>query len=125
MSEITFLHDMVDPEDPDGRTYREVNLEKIPGIPVGTLVEVKRSGVRLFVVAHRRDCDGTPLYCLGPDRENTRQLLPGMANPGWSCGYAEDSLTVLPNPVSIVRDWLRSDPVLPKEVHAAIWSLLG
>ena len=52
----------------------EQNNKKIPHkIPVGSLVEIVYNdeydenntfGVRLFVVAHTRDCDGTPLYSL-------------------------------------------------------------
>jgi hypothetical protein len=39
-------------------------------IQIGTLVEVQCSeenmnGIRLYVTAHRRDSDGTPLYSLG------------------------------------------------------------
>lgn len=43
------------------KTGKEVNAEKIHKIPIGALVEIK-TGVRLFVVYHGRDCDQTPLY---------------------------------------------------------------
>lgn len=56
--------DLKDPNDKDGRTYREVNNEKDHRINVGTLVELHH-GERLFVVKQTRDCDGTPLYNLG------------------------------------------------------------
>lgn len=56
-----------------GKTFREENEEKKHNIPLGTLVEVDvddyylenpKKGLRLFVVSHDRDCDGTPLYSL-------------------------------------------------------------
>jgi hypothetical protein len=57
-----------------GKTFREENSEKNHNIPLGTLVEVgeeisRYSGLRLFVVDHNRDCDGTPLYTLSFERE--------------------------------------------------------
>ena len=58
------IEDMTDPDDPQGRTYREVNAEKQHSIPLGTLVEI-RSGERLRVMRHTRDCDQTPLYSIG------------------------------------------------------------
>ena len=72
MSGIIMVHELV--ED-NGKTIKENNLEKQHTIPLGALVEIKdddsdcypedyRNGLRLFVVAHRRDCDGTPLYSL-------------------------------------------------------------
>lgn len=65
------IHDLVNPD--TGKTYKEENLEKRHNVPIGTLVEVKwdewfgdgacwKIHARLWVVAHRRDCDGTPLY---------------------------------------------------------------
>ena len=57
------------------KTVKENNLEIDHNIPLGTLVEVKfdtwhgkgaceKVHARLYVVAHNRDCDGTPLYSL-------------------------------------------------------------
>jgi hypothetical protein len=60
----------------DGRTIKEHNMDLKHNIPLGTLVEIvapdsdyeteeyMRNGLRLFVVRHDRDCDGTPLYSL-------------------------------------------------------------
>lgn len=54
----------------NGKTVRENNLDIEHAIPVGTLVEVLSDGdnptamLRVFVVEHTRDCDGTPLYSL-------------------------------------------------------------
>ncbi|GAF85670.1 unnamed protein product [marine sediment metagenome] len=59
----------------NGKTIKENNLELKHNISIGTLVEVKydewygdgaceKVHARLFIVAHGRDCDGTPLYSL-------------------------------------------------------------
>ena len=55
------IADCKDPNDSHGRTYRELNLAIKHKFPIGSLVELE-NGARLFVVAHTRDCDGTPLY---------------------------------------------------------------
>lgn len=86
--------DLVDPDDPEGRTWREINAAKTHAIAVGTLVELE-SGVRLWVVHHSRDCDQTPLYCLGPVRADTTQQETGFSNPQWINGYPEESLAVV------------------------------
>jgi hypothetical protein len=89
-----FLHiaDLVNPN--SGKTYREENTEKEHIIPIGSLVELK-SGVRLFVVFHERDCDGTPLYCLAIDSTDTIQEHPSFLNRKWHGGYSEESLKVI------------------------------
>jgi len=56
--------DLKDPNDPDGKTYRQVNAEREHQYDVGDLVALE-SGVRLFIVKLTRDCDQTPLYSLG------------------------------------------------------------
>jgi|ERR1035437_883508 hypothetical protein len=90
-----------------GKTFREENNEKTHNIPLGTLVEVSfgdsndesKNGLRLFVVSHNRDCDGTPLYGLsfrkdwkidlyGPDYE---MLTKAMVD----YGYSEKCLKVI------------------------------
>ncbi len=69
---FTILHDMVES---NGKTIKENNLAIKHKIPIGSLVEVKfdewfgdgacwKVQARLFVDAHTRDCDGTPLYTL-------------------------------------------------------------
>lgn len=85
------IHNLKDPTNKQNRTYREVNFEKKHNIPLGKLVELS-SGVRLFVVSHNRDCDGTPLYSLCHDREDIIRKCQGFANPAWTNGYTEDSL---------------------------------
>lgn len=91
---IIRVSDLQDPNDPQGRSYKEVNAERVHNIPIGTLVELE-DGVRLWVVSHNRDCDQTPLYSLCIDRNNTVQVKPGFGNYGWDMGYAEESLKVV------------------------------
>lgn len=85
--DIINVADLVDPDDPQGRTYRQVNAAKTHGIPLGALVQLK-SGARLFVVLHGRDCDRTPLYCLATDPDEEDKYR-------WLGGYSEGSLTVV------------------------------
>lgn len=54
--------------------------------------------MRLFVVHHSRDCDQTPLYCLGPDPNDTVQEDPRFINRKWINGYSEDCLKVIRGP---------------------------
>lgn len=65
------IHDTVEE---NGLTIKENNLNRKHQIPIGELVEVipwdiearaKWEGIRLRVVAHHRDCDGSPLYSIG------------------------------------------------------------
>jgi hypothetical protein len=92
----TFINvaDLKDPNDPKGRTWREINNAKEHNIPVGTLVELE-NGVRLFVVSHNRDCDGTPLYAMSADPEDTKVEVAGFANRKWIHGYPEHCLEVV------------------------------
>jgi hypothetical protein len=53
----------------NGKTIRQNNMEKQHAIPLGSLVEINldyhdNHGMRMRVVGHDRDCDGTPLYSL-------------------------------------------------------------
>jgi hypothetical protein len=55
----------------NGKTIKQNNLTIVHEIPIGSLVEIQDegneeqiNGLRLFVVNHSRDCDGTPLYDL-------------------------------------------------------------
>lgn len=94
--------DLPDPDDPLGRSYREVNAEKTHGIALGALVELE-SGARLFVVKLGRDCDGTPLYWLAGDMP---EMVEGEDSPyaiqhersKWIGGYGEESLRVVSPP---------------------------
>ena len=89
-----------------GKTFRQENNEKIHNIPLGTLVEVDfddsdgdpKRGLRLFVVSHDRDCDGTPLYSLSFNK-NWRNDLYGeqfkqFMNMQIDSGYSEGCLKV-------------------------------
>ena len=80
---VCVFHDMVQD---NGKTIKEENLEKGHNIPIGTLVETKYSTwhgagacekvhVRLWVVAHERDCDGTPLYTLCKNRNPSEGIV--------------------------------------------------
>lgn len=85
------IADLVDHNDPEGRTYREINNAIKHSFEVGQLVE-RENGARLFVVKQTRDCDGTPLYCLCPNSEDIIQERPGFANHGWVNGCSEYGL---------------------------------
>lgn len=87
MIEIINVADLTDPNDPQRRTYREVNREKVHKIPLGTLVELE-TGERLFVKQHTRDCDMSPLYSIGVG-DHDGSLF------GTVHGYDEESLTVV------------------------------
>jgi hypothetical protein len=97
--QIINVADLKDPNDPQGRSYREVNAAQQHKYPVGTLVE-KEDGCRAWVVKHSRDCDRTPLYVLSLEKDDTEPRYDsiGLANHGWSGGWSEESLTpVVPN----------------------------
>lgn len=105
MNQVIFINvaDLVDPDDLQGRTYRQINAAKTHSIPIGSLVEVMmhdpaESGVRLFVVWLGRDCDQTPLYYLCHDPEDTVKEHPKFRNHKWVGGFSEESLTVIRGP---------------------------
>lgn len=96
---FTAIHDLVDQSDPQGRTYKQVNAEKVHRIPVGTLVEVVSTGVRAFVVKHSRDCDMTPHYYLSMRQDDIGKTATECGSIGegfrpshWSGGWPEHSL---------------------------------
>lgn len=88
------IADMTDPDDADGRTYRQVNAAATHAIPIGALVELE-TGVRSFVVYHGRDCDQTPLYWLSPDVDDTERKDTRFGNRLWDGGYGEQELTIV------------------------------
>lgn len=94
MVTIINIADIKDPDDPDGRSYREVNHAKKHAIKVGQLVELD-DGVRLWVVMQTRDCDGTPLYTLCHDKNDTIQGEGFFANIKWIHGYSDGGLVVV------------------------------
>ena len=100
--ESPFIHvaDIVNPE--TGNTYREDNEAKKHQIPIGNLVEIvsdsdddRFDGVRLYVVYHHRDCDGTPLYAMAFDKTDTVQDDPRFHNRKWLHGFPEKSIRVV------------------------------
>jgi len=94
MENITIIHDLKDSKDSLGRSFKEVNMKKTHNITMGSLVEC-HNGVRLFVVSLDRDCDGTPLYSLCADKNDTVRYSEGFGNTGWDRGYSEGSLKVI------------------------------
>jgi hypothetical protein len=83
--------DLVDPSDPRGRSYRQINAAKAHKWSIGMLVELE-DGVRLWVVAHERDRDQAPAYSLAWNRDDNVPKRPGYANYGWRHGIPEDAL---------------------------------
>ena len=109
-----------------GKTIREENLEKVHNIALGQVVEldvdveespmrIYRLGsdkkevligftgtLRLVVVGHLRDCDGTPLYGLADQPvllPESKSVVDNMKHRRFmnyvSCGHSEESLTVV------------------------------
>lgn len=79
---IIFVGDIVEE---NGKTWKENNLAIEHDIPIGTLVEItyksdyeeeneSKYGLRLFVVNHSRDCDGTPLYDMSFDQKAFKEF---------------------------------------------------
>ena len=79
---IIFVGDIVEE---NGKTWKENNLAIKHDIPIGTLVEItyksdyeeeneSKYGLRLFVVNHSRDCDGTPLYDMSFDQKAFKEF---------------------------------------------------
>lgn len=76
---------VADVVEPNGKTVRENNRSIPHEFPIGALVEISTNcpigqfgsnynGVRLFVVGHARDCDGSPLYSLSFDPNACKEL---------------------------------------------------
>lgn len=76
------ISDLKDPDDTEGRTYREINNATPHKYSIGQLVEFE-DGVRLFITKLVRDCDGTPLYQFGFDGNTVRH------------NYSKDSFVVI------------------------------
>ena len=102
--EFVNIADLTNPE--TGKTYRQENNEKQHKIPLGSLVEVKGdeydskvNGLRLWVVMHQRDCDGTPLYGLSFNKDWSADMYGKdyrmIANAAIDGGYSEESLIIV------------------------------
>jgi len=90
------VNTIVNPE--SGLTYRQENEQKTHNIPLGTLVELE-TGVRLYVVLHERDFDGTPLYALSFDKDWEPNMY-GAEHKNFArwkvdAGYPEQSLKIV------------------------------
>jgi hypothetical protein len=99
---VNRISDLKDPNDPNGRSYREVNACKDHKYALGALVEIMH-GARLWVVHHARDCDQTPLYCLSWNPSDTTIEREGFYNAGWVTGIPEGALTFIRNVNPITR----------------------
>jgi hypothetical protein len=72
-------------------------------IQIGDLVEIKATGVRLFVVEFSTDFDGSRFYCLCHYRHDTNQGKPycipafmnQAMNEGWIGGYCRLDLEII------------------------------
>ncbi len=94
---IIFIHDITNPA--TGNTYKEDNLKLKHKFEIGDLVELG-SGVRLFIAAQNRDCDGSLLYSLTIDLEDyffyMKECNEGFSTlAGTAIGYPEESLTLI------------------------------
>ena len=109
MVEFVIPHQLLDSK--TGRTYKEGNLAQPHSIPIGALVEfapnedfivedaeagldLDQRGIRLHVIAHTRDCDGSPLYVLGIMGDRWTGLDGSLGNRCYG-GYSEGSLRVV------------------------------
>lgn len=89
--------------DGTGRTIKEVNLAQRHAIPLGALVEIvsedeesPRAGMRAYVIGHSRDCDGSPLYHLGPKGSTVfSELGAPLFMPGVMINFGEESLRIV------------------------------
>lgn len=115
---FTVVYNLIDPNDPQGRSYKEINLEQQHSWPRGTLVEIDyedsdNNGVRMFVALCGRDCDGTPLYWLTHDLAEIGKTSPWYERHAafrhWHGGYSEDSLNLISLPdearLKKITDW--------------------
>jgi hypothetical protein len=99
---LIMIADIVDPNDTQGRTYRQINATLTHQIPMGALVEIVgddkhphlMDGARLFVVYRGRDCDQTPLYwlCGDPEKTDNSDFFTRCA---WHGGYPEEALEII------------------------------
>jgi len=88
MKTFSSISDLKDPDDPKGRSYRQVNNATPHSLGLGVLVELE-NGARLFTAKHTRDCDGTPLYSLTHESQDGEYPLNEMY---WTHGHSEDGI---------------------------------
>jgi hypothetical protein len=96
---VNVLHCFYNKIEKNGKSIKENNLEKKHIIPIGTLIEIVSlsdyMGVRLYVVSHKRDCDGTPLYYLSYDKTDAAQENNLFANVSWLGGFSDRCLKII------------------------------
>jgi len=85
---IINIADLKDPEDMQGRTYRQVNNARIHKFNIGNLVQIDGE-VRLFIARLTRDCDGTPLYTLTHEKRENDYPLNEIY---FAYGFSEDGM---------------------------------
>jgi hypothetical protein len=117
MSNVQLVSEIIES---NGKTIRQNNMQEQHTIELGTLVEIEapyldENGLRVFVVEHNRDCDGTPLYLLSANRnyaqdkqeyeefkhgypEGMRLLLQGQLEGNRAGNFSSDSLKVIRKP---------------------------
>lgn len=87
-----------------GESFRTLNLKKSHKIPLKTMVEIDAEetdyhGLRLFVVLHTRDFDGTPLYSLSFDKNYHPKMFgkhfESVANFRVCGGWSDESLKII------------------------------
>ncbi len=112
MTQVVMIHNIVEG---NGKTIKENNLAKTHNIPIGSLVEAQwdewfsegacwKVHARLWVVAHNRDCDGTPLYSLSRWKDPSFALQVKQTHNG----FGEESLST----VEVTPEVQRGDNVL-------------
>ncbi len=90
MTDIFFnIADLTDPNDPQGRTYRQINLATPHKYEVGALIELENKA-RLFIARQTRDCDGAPLYSL--THETRKDDFP-LNELYFAHGFSEEGMT--------------------------------
>jgi hypothetical protein len=102
MNKIVLFSEIVEE---NGKTIRENNMVKNHTIPLGALVEVENSKIRLFVVHQGRDCDGTPLYWLDVDFYGWNYGNEYKVFRKWTGGYSVGSLTIITLPEQNKPEW--------------------
>ena len=95
-----FIADLTNPA--TGKTWREENAARTHAIPLGALVEIFRTGVRLFVARQTRDCDETPLYSLSayPPSDGNQEYSVAMYH-----GYAEQDIGLVLREAHPATEW--------------------
>lgn len=98
---VIYVPDIVEA---NGKTVRQNNEAIAHTIPLGTLVEVDldysdHHGIRMFVVMHTRDCDGSPLYALGSSNDpDSARYDPRWIRQHIDDGFCDGCLKVIAPP---------------------------